>query len=64
MPAPRKRAPFIHPVIVAWMEQLTNEDITSLVERDGQIEVRLYANRGKVAKTPVIVLNHGPSVLD
>lgn len=53
----------IHPVVKAWIDQLLSEDMASLVDRDGQIEVRLFANRGKVNKTPVIVLNHGPSSL-
>lgn len=49
-------------VIRSWVAQLLDPSITSLVvDRDGQIEVRLYANRGKVRKTPMVVLNGGPS---
>ena len=47
-------------ILAAWGEQLN--DLTDLLERvaDGQVEVRLYANRGKVRKHPIIVLNGGP----
>jgi hypothetical protein len=47
-------------ILAAWGEQLNA--IRDLLERvaDGQVEVRLYANRGKVRKHPIVVLNGGP----
>ena len=51
-------------IIAAWIAQLLTDDMARLVtDRDGQIEVRLYANRGKVRKHPTILLNAGPQNL-
>jgi hypothetical protein len=38
------------------------DSISDLIERvaGGQVEVRLYASRGKVRKHPLVVLNGGP----
>lgn len=48
-------------VILAWVSQLLSAEVVSLVEgREGQIEIRLFANRGKVRKNPMILLNAGP----
>jgi len=52
-----------HPVIDSWGEQLAR--IEKLVSTyDGQVEVRLYANRGAVRKRPTIVLNGGPQPME
>jgi len=52
-----------HPVIDAWEQQLAR--IAALVASfDGQVEVRLYANRGAVRKRPTIVLNGGPQPVE
>ena len=52
-----------HPVIAAWEQQLAR--IAALVASfDGQVEVRLYANRGAVRKRPTIVLNGGPQPVE
>jgi hypothetical protein len=48
-------------IIQAWVRQLLDMDPGVVkVGDDGQIEVRLYANKGKVRKAPMIVLNGGP----
>lgn len=47
--------------VQAWVRQLLDMDPGVLkAGEDGQIEVRLYANRGKVRKQPMVVLNGGP----
>ena len=52
-----------HPIIDAWEQQLAR--IATLVASfDGQVEVRLYANRGAVRKRPTIVLNGGPQPVE
>jgi hypothetical protein len=52
-----------HPVIDSWEQQLAR--IAALVASfDGQVEVRLYANRGAVRKRPTIVLNGGPQPVE
>jgi hypothetical protein len=52
-----------HTVIAAWEHQLAR--IAALVASfDGQVEVRLYANRGAVRKRPTIVLNGGPQPVE
>ena len=52
-----------HTVIAAWEHQLAR--IAALVAGyDGQVEVRLYANRGAVRKRPTIVLNGGPQPVE
>jgi hypothetical protein len=39
-----------------WIRQLLD---LNLPDTDGQVEVRLYANKGKVRKHPMVVLNGG-----
>jgi hypothetical protein len=52
-----------HPIVASWAEQLAR--IERLVASfDGQVEVRLYANRGAVRKRPTIVLNGGPQQME
>lgn len=52
-----------HPIIAAWEQQLAR--IAPLVASfDGQVEIRLYANRGAVRKRPTIVLNGGPQPVE
>ena len=52
-----------HPIVASWAEQLAR--IERLVASfDGQVEVRLYANRGAVRKRPMIVLNGGPQQME
>lgn len=46
--------------VQAWVRQLLELD-PAVLAVDGQVEIRLYANRGKVRKSPMIVLNGGPS---
>lgn len=43
--------------VKAWVRQLLDLDLPA----DGQVEVRLFTNNGKVRKKPMIVLNGGPS---
>lgn len=45
--------------VQAWVKQLLDAD-PGVLSHDGQIEIRLYANHGKVRKQPMIVLNGGP----
>lgn len=48
-------------IILTWIAQLTDPEVVSLVEgRSGQVEIRLFANKGKVRKVPTILLNAGP----
>lgn len=53
----------VNPVIQAWVRQILSPTFVRMLEvvADGQIEIRLFANRGKVRKEPVIILNAGPS---
>ena len=45
-------------IVEAWARQLL--DLAYLLEGDGQVEIRVYANRGKVRKAPMVILNGGP----
>lgn len=54
----------VPPVIQAWIKQLLSTEIQDLATRDGQLEVRLYANRAQVRKHPMICLNAGPSQME
>jgi hypothetical protein len=50
-----------HPIVASWVGQILDPEIQDLVERsNGQIEVRLFANAGKVRKRPMILLHAGP----
>lgn len=48
-------------VITEWVRQLATPLIEEAIAEGGQVEVRLFANKGQVRKDPVIVLNAGPS---
>lgn len=54
----------VPPVIAAWIKQLLNDEVQTLAQRDGQVEIRLYANRGQTRKHPMICLNAGPSQME
>ncbi len=45
--------------VQAWVRQLLELDLPTSAFESGQVEVRLYANRGKVRKHPTVVLNGG-----
>jgi hypothetical protein len=53
------------PVLEAWVRQLLSEDLVRLVTDagEGQIEIRLVANRGKVRRQPTVLLNAGSADL-
>lgn len=50
----------VPPHVRAWVRQLLDLDLPESTF-EGQVEVRLYANKGKVRKNPTVVLNGGPS---
>ncbi len=45
-------------IINSWIEQLKRYE-KLVATFDGQVEIRLYANKGSVRKRPMIVLNGG-----
>lgn len=46
------------------MRQLLDADtLRVLRSTDGQVEVRLYANNGRVRERPAVLLNAGPQAL-
>lgn len=49
----------VPPHVQVWVRQLLELDLPPSAFADGQVEVRLYANRGKVRKAPTVVLNGG-----
>jgi len=49
----------------AWIAQLLDDKMSALlgVVGDGQVEVRLFASKGRVRKDPIVLLNSGPSAM-
>jgi hypothetical protein len=55
------------PVIQAWLRQLLDPDLLQLIERatsDHQVEVRLYANMGRVRKRATLIMDGGPQEMN
>lgn len=55
--------PDLPPVIRAWLEQLLDPEFVAMVRAlpVDRIDVRLAASRGRVSRSPVVVLNGGPA---
>tara|TARA_Y100000814_G_C12270264_1_gene381516 strand:+ start:695 stop:886 length:192 start_codon:yes stop_codon:yes gene_type:complete len=47
----------------SWIEQLKRYE-KLVASFDGQVEIRLYANKGSVRKRPMIVLNGGSQPIE
>ena len=63
--SPPSSPPTTHAIIQAWVAQLLDPDIQNLVEAsNGQIEIHLFANSGKVRKRPIVTLNAGPQPME
>jgi len=52
-------------VVQAWVRQLLDPQFLSLIDAIDvdQIDVRLSASKGKIRKSPVIILNGGPQAM-
>lgn len=52
----------VPPVIQAWVAQLLDPDFITAVSAmpTGRVDVKLSASKGKVSRSPTVVLNGGP----
>ncbi len=52
----------VPPVIQAWVRQLLDPDFIIAVTamQTGRIDVKLTASKGRVSRTPTVILNGGP----
>lgn len=52
-------------IVQEWVRQLLDPEFVELVRArsGGQVEVRLYSNRGKIRRKPTVLLDAGPQEL-
>lgn len=52
-------------VVKAWFRQLLDPQVVEMVRQagDGQVEIRLAANRGRVRSRPVITIHGGSQAM-